>query len=68
MAQKMQMYDKKRSLCTDAPLPFLYTGYKKMLAEKKALEYHRISKYHRDFRDYVLRYPNVERNNLIPTT
>ena len=26
---EMQTYDKKRSLCTDAPLPFLYTGYKK---------------------------------------
>ena len=44
------------------------TGYKKALAEKKTLEYNRIPKYHRDFRDYVLRYPNVERNNLIPTT
>ena len=74
MAQKIQTHDKKRSLCTDAPLPLLrgggrlYTGYKKALAEKKTLEYHRIPKYQRDFRDYVLRYPNVERNNLIPTT
>ena len=72
----MQTHDKKRSLSTDAPLPFLRGGgggaslhrLQKTLAEKKALEYHRIHKYHRDFRDYVLRYPNVERNNLIPTT
>ena len=55
------------------PSPFWGEGaslhrLQKTLAEKKALEYNRIPKYHRDFRDYVLRYPNVERNNLIPTT
>ena len=46
----------------------MQTHDKKTFAEKRTLEYHRISKYHRDFRDYVLRYPNVEGNNLIPTT
>ena len=64
MAQKMQTHDKQRSLCTDAPSPFWGEGASVQRLQKNAC-------WKEDTwvpQDYALRYPNVERNNLIPTT